>query len=68
MPPSPTIKDGDRCFWSSDLELMYYVPDPFVPTKPERIDNLNRMLCPVSPFDFMEHGLDDKFRRHYLET
>lgn len=39
-----------------------------LPTNHTYLDNLSRMLCPVSPIDFMDEALDLKFARHYLET
>lgn len=69
MTPSPIVKEPEwvgNCLWSHDLELLVYMPDTLLPRRTEREDNFNRMLCPVSPFDFLEETL--RVDRHYLET
>lgn len=66
---SSTVKDGwvGNSLWLK-AELVFYMPEASVPPRSEFYDNMNRMLCPVSPVDFMGDSLDREFFHHYLET
>ena len=66
---SPTVKDGwiGNCLWRG-RELVVYLSNHTPPPHYEYLDNLSRMLCPVSPVDFMDDALDRRFLRYYEET